>query len=157
MNLNATLIGQAIAFIIFIILCMKYIWPPIISAIEKRQKEIADGIACAEQAKNTLKSAQIKAIEELKHAQEKALLIINQAKDQSTSILEEVKIEAEKERRRILQLAQVEIEVMHSHLRNDLQKEVAKLVIDSTEKIIEHSINEHLDGKIIDKLITKKL
>ncbi|WWP00306.1 MAG: F0F1 ATP synthase subunit B [Candidatus Dasytiphilus stammeri] len=157
MNLNATLIGQAVAFIIFIILCMKYIWPPIISAIEKRQKEIADGIACAEQAKKTLKNAQIKALEEFKHAHEKALLIINQAKNQRTNILEEVKLEAEKERRRIIQLAQLEIEVMHSHLRNDLQKEVAKLVIDGTEKIIEYSINEHLDRKIIDKLIAKKL
>ncbi|WWO95504.1 MAG: F0F1 ATP synthase subunit B [Candidatus Dasytiphilus stammeri] len=157
MNLNATLIGQAIAFLIFIILCMKYIWPPIISAINQRQKEIIDGIACAEEAKNTLKKAQIQAREQFKQAQEQALLIITQSKNQSTNILENVKIESEKERRRILQLAKVEIELMHSHLYNKLQKQVAKLVIDGVEKIIEHSIDEHLDRKIINKLISNKL
>ncbi|WWO99525.1 MAG: F0F1 ATP synthase subunit B [Candidatus Dasytiphilus stammeri] len=155
MNLNATLIGQAVAFLIFIRLCMKYIWPPIISAIEKRQKEIADGIVYAEQAKKTLKNAQIQATEEFKKAQEKALLILNQAKNKSASILENVKIESEKERRRIIQLAKAEIEVMHYNLYNDLQKKVAKLVIDGAEKIIEHSVDEKLDSKIRDQLITK--
>ncbi|WWO98902.1 MAG: F0F1 ATP synthase subunit B [Candidatus Dasytiphilus stammeri] len=155
MNLNATLIGQAIAFLIFVMLCMKYIWPPIITAIEKRQKEIADGLDCAEQAKKTLTIAQIQANQELKKSKEKALLIINQAKKQSASILQEVQIEAEKERRRILQLAKVEIESMHSYLRNELRKTVAQLVIDGTEKILENSIDEDLNRKIIDQIITK--
>jgi len=60
-NLNATILGQAIAFVLFVLFCMKYVWPPIINAIEKRQKEIADGLAFAENAKKDFELAQVNA------------------------------------------------------------------------------------------------
>lgn len=66
MNINATILGQAIAFILFVAFCMKYVWPPIMAAIEKRQKEIAEGLASAERAKKDLDLAQANATDQLK-------------------------------------------------------------------------------------------
>lgn len=78
MNINATILGQAIAFILFVAFCMKYVWPPIMAAIEKRQKEIAEGLASAERAKKDLDLAQANATDQLKKAKEDAQVIIEQ-------------------------------------------------------------------------------
>lgn len=72
MNLNATILGQAIAFVLFVWFCMKYVWPPIMAAIEKRQKEIADGLSSAERAKKNLELAQTDATDRLKKAKAEA-------------------------------------------------------------------------------------
>lgn len=79
MNMNATILGRAIAFILFVWFCMKYVWPPLMAAIEKRQKEIADGLASAERAKKDLDLAQANATDQLKKAKAEAQVIIEQA------------------------------------------------------------------------------
>lgn len=79
MNLNATILGQAIAFILFVWFCMKYVWPPLMAAIEKRQKEIADGLASAERAHKDLDLAKASATDQLKKAKAEAQVIIEQA------------------------------------------------------------------------------
>jgi len=71
-NLNATILGQAIAFVLFVLFCMKYVWPPIMAAIEKRQKEIADGLSSAERAKKDLDLAQANATDQMKKAKAEA-------------------------------------------------------------------------------------
>lgn len=71
MNMNATILGRAIAFILFVWFCMKYVWPPLMAAIEKRQKEIADGLASAERAKKDLDLAQANATDQLKKRKRK--------------------------------------------------------------------------------------
>ncbi|RAT73660.1 F0F1 ATP synthase subunit B, partial [Lonsdalea populi] len=109
MNINATILGQAIAFVLFVLFCMKYIWPPIMAAIEKRQKEIADGLSSAERAKNDLNLAQANATDQLKKAKADAQVIIEQANKQRAQILEEAKVEAETERNKIVAQAQAEI------------------------------------------------
>ncbi len=82
MNLNATILGQAIAFILFVAFCMKYVWPPIMAAIEKRQKEVADGLASAERAKKDLDLAQATATDQLKKKRKKMLrLSLNRRTD----------------------------------------------------------------------------
>jgi len=78
-NMNATILGQAIAFVIFVWFCMKYVWPPLMAAIEKRQKEISDGLASAERAKKDLDLAQANATDQLKKAKAEAQVIIEQA------------------------------------------------------------------------------
>ncbi|WWP02719.1 MAG: F0F1 ATP synthase subunit B [Candidatus Dasytiphilus stammeri] len=156
MNFNATIIGQSIAFVIFVILCMKYIWPPIVNIIDNRQKEIANGIFNAEKAKKILKLSEKEAAYKLKQAHEQALIIINKAKIQHDKIIESVKLEADKERKKILNLAQLEIEATSQRLREDLRKKVSAIAMAAAEKIIENSIND-LDqqNKILEKIIAE--
>ncbi len=77
MNLNATILGQAIAFVLFVLFCMKYVWPPLMAAIEKRQKEIADGLASAERAHKDLDLAKASATDQLKKAKAEAQVIMS--------------------------------------------------------------------------------
>ena len=79
MNLNATILGQAIAFVLIVLFCMKYVWPPLMAAIEKRQKEIADGLASAERAHKDLDLAKASATDQLKKAKAEAQVIIEQS------------------------------------------------------------------------------
>ncbi|MEX9246915.1 F0F1 ATP synthase subunit B, partial [Salmonella enterica] len=102
MNLNATILGQAIAFILFVWFCMKYVWPPLMAAIEKRQKEIADGLASAERAHKDLDLAKASATDQLKKAKAEAQVIIEQANKRRAQILDEAKTEAEQERTKIV-------------------------------------------------------
>ncbi|EBS5739732.1 F0F1 ATP synthase subunit B, partial [Salmonella enterica subsp. enterica serovar Eastbourne] len=94
MNLNATILGQAIAFVLFVLFCMKYVWPPIMAAIEKRQKEIADGLSSAERAKKDLDLAQANATDQMKKAKAEASALIDQANKQRAQIIDEAKAEA---------------------------------------------------------------
>lgn len=105
MNLNATILGRAIAFVLFVLFCMKYVWPPLMAAIEKRQKEIADGLASAERAHKDLDLAKASATDQLKKRKWKPV-IIEQANKRRSQILDEAKAEAEQERTKIVARAQ---------------------------------------------------
>lgn len=87
MNINATLLGQAIAFFIFVVFCMKYVWPPLMAAIEARQKAIADGLSSAERAKKDLDLAKANATDQLKEAKLQAAEIIEQANKDRKSVV----------------------------------------------------------------------
>ncbi|WWO99216.1 MAG: F0F1 ATP synthase subunit B [Candidatus Dasytiphilus stammeri] len=155
MNLNITIIGQGLAFIIFVLFCMKYIWPPIIGIIEDRQKEIADGIAFTEQANKKLELAKAQANEQLIQAQNQALIIIKQAELQRFKIIETAQMEAKNERLKILTLTQGEIEAQYQILSYELRQKLAKLVVAGVEKILEHSVNQEIDHNIIEKIIAE--
>ena len=120
MNLNATILGQAIAFVLFVLFCMKYVWPPLMAAIEKRQKEIADGLASAERAHKDLDLAKASATDQLKKAKAEAQVIIEQANKRRSQILDEAKAEAEQERTKIVAQAQAEIEAERKRAREEL-------------------------------------
>ena len=153
MNLNATILGQAIAFVLFVLFCMKYVWPPIMAAIEKRQKEIADGLSSAERAKKDLDLAKADAGEQL--AKAKAQAIIESANKQRTQMIEEAKAEAEQERSKIVAQAQSELEAERKRAREELRKQVAMLAIAGAEKIIERSVDEAANSDIVDKLVAE--
>ncbi|MFP1723678.1 F0F1 ATP synthase subunit B [Lonsdalea quercina] len=155
MNINATILGQAIAFVLFVLFCMKFIWPPIMAAIEKRQKEIADGLSSAERAKNDLNLAQANATDQLKKAKADAQVIIEQANKQRAQILEEAKVEAETERNKIVAQAQAEIDAERKRAREELRKQVASLAIAGAERIIERSVDEAANSDIVDKLVAE--
>ena len=110
MNINATLIGQAIAFGIFIAFCMKYVWPPIMQALEERTKKIADGLAAAERGRHEQELAEKRAQQVISEAKEQANEIISQAQRRSNEIVDESKDTARVEGERILTSAQAEIE-----------------------------------------------
>ena len=155
MNLNATILGQAIAFVLFVLFCMKYVWPPLIAAIEKRQKEIADGLSSAERAKKDLDLAQASANDQLKKAKADAQVIIEQANKRRAQILDDVKAEAEQERAKIVAQAQAEIDAERSRVREELRKQVALLALAGAEKIIERSVDEAANSDIVDKLVAE--
>ncbi|AEW44197.1 ATP synthase B chain [Serratia symbiotica str. 'Cinara cedri'] len=155
MNLNATIFGQAIAFFIFVWFCMKYIWPPIMGAIEKRQKEITNSLASAERAKKYLDLAQIDANQYLEAAKLEARELIKEANKHKIQIINAAKVEAEQERKKIMTQAQIEIEVEFKRANEKLRKQVLKLALSGAEKIIECSIDEVVNSNIIDKLVAE--
>ena len=110
MNINFTLIAQAIAFAILIWFTVKYVWPPLLSAIETRQKEIADGLAAAQEGKASLEVAAKKTTQQLNEAKQKASEIISQAEKRASEILEEAKHQAKTEGDRIILGAKAEID-----------------------------------------------
>ena len=155
MNLNATILGQAIAFAFFVVFCMKYVWPSVIAAIEKRQKDIADGLSYAERAKKELDLAQVNANDNLNSAKAQAQAIIELAGKRKAQILDEAKAEAERERQKIVAQAQAEIDTACKRAREELRKQIAMLAIAGAEKIIERSVDEELSRDIVDKLVAQ--
>lgn len=155
MNINATILGQAIAFIIFVLFCMKFIWPRLITAIEKRQQEIADGLSHAERAKKDLELARVNATDQLRKAKADAQAVIDQANKLRIQIIEEAKVQAEAERSKIIAHAHSEIEVERRRVREELRKQVVMLAVAGAEKIIERSVDQAANSDIVDKLVAE--
>lgn len=152
MNMNATLLGQAIAFFFFVVFCMKYVWPPIMEAIEERQKKIADGLAAADRAAKDLNLAQANASDQLKEAKRAASELIEQANKRKAQIVDDAKIEAQAEREKILAQGMAEIEAERNRARDELRKQVATLAVIGAEKIIGRSIDMEAQTDILNKL-----
>lgn len=150
--MNATLIGQSIAFIIFVWFCMKYVWPPLLAAIEERQKAIADGLASAERATNDLKLAQEAATDKLAEAKAQAAEIIEQANKRSAQMIEEAKNDAIVARDKIIAQGEAEIEAERNRAKEQLRSQVAVLAVAGAEKIIERTIDIDAHKEIVDKL-----
>ncbi|UGA54797.1 F0F1 ATP synthase subunit B [Vibrio sp. VB16] len=155
MNMNATLLGQAIAFFLFVVFCMKYVWPPIIEAIEERQNKIADGLSAAERAAKDLNLAQANASEQLKEAKRTATEVIDSANKRKAQIIDEAREEAQAERQKILTQADAEIEAERNRAKDDLRKQVATLALAGAEKILERSIDKDAHKDILDNITAK--
>jgi F-type H+-transporting ATPase subunit b len=141
MNINATLIAQAIMFIIFVWFCMKFVWPPIMTALAKRQKQIADGLAAADRGKHELELAAKKASKELHAAKEKASDIIAQADKRASEIVDEAKTNAKTEGDRIIAGAKAEIEQEVNRAKEGLRQQVSALAVAGAEKILRKEID----------------
>ncbi len=152
MNINATLFGQAIAFVMFVVFCMKYVWPPIMQAIEERQKKIADGLMAAERAEKDLSLAQINAAEQLEEAKREAAKIIDQANKRKAQLIDEARSEANVERLNILNQGKSELEAERNRLRDELRKQVALLAVAGAQKILERSIDAEAHKDILQKV-----
>jgi F-type H+-transporting ATPase subunit b len=155
MNINATLIGELIAFVVFVIFCMKFVWPPIMGAIEDRQKVIADGLAASERAAKDLELAQDNAKAQLKEAKAQAAEIVEGAKKRETQMIEEAAGKAIAERDKIIASGHAEIESERHRAREELRKQVAVLAVAGAEKILERSIDAAAHSDILDKLVAE--
>lgn len=155
MNLNATLLGQAIAFVLFVLFCMKYVWPPLLAAIEARQQLIAEGLAAAEEAKKALKLAQSEGAVQLLKAKNQAQVIIDQANRQRTQILEEAKIKAQRERNKILAQARVDAEQICKREHEVLRQQFGQLVVLATEKLIHRTLDSDTSQQIMEQLVAE--
>ncbi|WP_341502562.1 F0F1 ATP synthase subunit B [Gallaecimonas sp. GXIMD4217] len=155
MNINATLLGQLVSFIIFVWFCMKFVWPPLIQAIEERQKKIADGLASADRAEKDLELAQAKAADTMKEAKTDASAIIEQANKRKAQIIEEAQTEAQAEKAKIIAAGHAEVEAERVRAQEELRKQVAALAIAGAEKILERSIDEAAHRDILDKIVAE--
>lgn len=152
MNINLTLIGQAIAFFIFVIFCMKYVWPPIMTALQERQKKIADGLAASDRAARDLELAQEKAAQELREAKQEAASLIEQANKRANQIVEASKDDARKEGQKLIEQAKAEIEQERNQAREALRAEIAAIAIAGAEKILETSVDADKHSEMLNKL-----
>ncbi|XBC37680.1 MAG: F0F1 ATP synthase subunit B [Buchnera aphidicola (Meitanaphis elongallis)] len=155
MNLNATILGQAISFFLFVFFCMRYIWPPIIFTINNRQKKISDSMLYIKDSKKKLESYQKKINDEIYITKKKAHEIISQAKYKRTLILKQANIQAQEEKKKILEKTQTEIKIAYQNLRHQLIKEISQISVSIAEKIIKNKINDEKTKHIIDNLIKK--
>ncbi|MCP3664545.1 MAG: F0F1 ATP synthase subunit B [Gammaproteobacteria bacterium] len=152
MNINLTLIGQLISFAIFVWFTMKYVWTPIMGALETRRKEIADGLAAAERGQHEQELAKERVVEVLQEAKSQAAEIVAQAQKRATEIVDEAKDGARTEGDRILTAAQAEIEQETNRAREHLREKVAVLAIAGAEKILRKEINADGHKEIVDNL-----
>jgi F-type H+-transporting ATPase subunit b len=155
MDINATLIGQLVAFVVFVLFCMKYVWPPIMGAIEERQKTIADGLAASEKAEKDLALAREEATAKLKEAKAQAAEIIEAAKKREAQMIEEAAVKAQAEKDKILAAGHAEIESERNRAKEELRKQVAVLAVAGAEKILERSIDAAAHSDILDKLVAE--
>ena len=152
MNINFTLIAQAIAFAILIWFTVKYVWPPLLSAIETRQKEIADGLAAAQEGKASLEVAAKKTTQQLNEAKQKASEIISQAEKRASEILEEAKHQAKTEGDRIILGAKAEIDQEVNRAKESLREQVSTLAIAGAEIILSKEIDKKAHSDMLSKL-----
>jgi len=156
MTLNATFIGQFIAFAILIWFSYKFVWPPLVDAIEERQKKIADGLAAAERARKELADADARAAEEIRKARVEASAIADRAQKQAVEIIEKAKQDALAEAARQRAAAEAEIENLSFKARELLRQQVAELAVKGAEKILAREIDAARHRDLLDAL-TKEL
>jgi F-type H+-transporting ATPase subunit b len=150
MNINMTLIGQSITFAIFVWFCMKFVWPPIVSALEARKKQIADGLAAADRGKHELELAAKRASETMHEAKLKASDIIAQAEKRAIQIVEEAKGTAKEEGDRMITSAKAEIEQESHRAREALRSDVAALVVAGASKVLRREINAQAHAELLE-------
>ena len=152
MNINATLIGQAIAFFLFVVFCMKYVWPPILQALEERKAKIADGLAAAEHGKHEQVLAEERAKELLREAKEQAGEIITRADKRAAEIVDESKGDARAEGDRLIVAARAEIEQEINRVKEDLRGQVVAIALEGASKILEREVDESTHAELLNKL-----
>ena len=152
MNFNATFIGQIIVFAIFVVLCAKFVWPPIMAAMQERQKKIADGLDAASRADKALEVAQHDAAKRLREAKAQASELIEQANRRAAAIVDEAKAEAEVEAKRIVTGARSDVDKERNLAREELRSKIAELTIAGAEKILQSEIDQSKHSELLDKL-----
>jgi F-type H+-transporting ATPase subunit b len=151
-NINLTILGQMVSFAIFVWFCARYIWPPIVNAMQEREKKIADGLAAADRATRDLELAQDRAAERLKEAKREAAGIVEQSRRQANSVLDEAKAKALEEAERIKVAAEAEIEREFNRAREELRNKVAMLVVAGAEQILQREVGEAANSELVDSL-----
>jgi F-type H+-transporting ATPase subunit b len=155
MDINATLIAQALAFSILILFTVKFIWPPLMNAIEERQKKIADGLAAADNAKKEVADAKRKEEDIIRDARAKAQEILDRAHSTANQLMDQAKAESAAEKARQLAAAGVEVESLAQHAKSELRGKLAGLVVSGAGKLIKKEIDPNAHKQLIDQLITE--
>jgi F-type H+-transporting ATPase subunit b len=152
MNINLTLIAQALAFALFIWLTAKFIWPVLMRKIEERQKQIADGLAAGERGRQELEAAGKRAHEELTRARDRVGEIIASAEKRDSQMLDEAKAAAKAEADRILAAARADIDQQVARAKEMLREQVASLAVAGAEKILRREVNAQTHSELLNQL-----
>ena len=155
MNFNATLIGQTITFIVFVMFCMKYIWPPLMAALEERNARISEGLAAAERGQKDLEEAKARAGDSLKDAKQQAQEIINQAQKRANEIVDEAKEGAREEADRIKVAATADIDQQVNSAREHLRREVSGIALAGAEQILKREVDAKAHAAVLDELVAQ--
>lgn len=155
MEINATLIGQFITFTLLVWVTMRFIWPPIMKAMEERKAKIAEGLAAAEKGVYELELSQHKSAELLRDAKIQAADILDQANKRAGRIIDEAKERAREEGNRLIILAKTEIEQERETAKQELRKQLATIAISGAEKILQRHIDTSSDHDLLQQLITE--
>jgi F-type H+-transporting ATPase subunit b len=152
MNLNFSLVAQAITFAAFIWFTVKFVWPPMLRAIEARQKTIADGLAAAEEGKRSLETSAKQADAAIKDARSRAQEIIAQAEKRASQMIDEARNAAKEEGNREKAAAKAEIEQEVTRAREQLRDRVASLAVAGAEKILRREVDAKAHGDLLDAI-----
>lgn len=152
MNINLTLFAQGITFFAFIWFTVKFVWPPIVAAIEERRTKIADGLAAADKGARSLEDAQVKIAGMVEEARGQARQILDQAQNRANGLVDEARVGATQERERILQSGQAEVAQQLNRARDELRAQVAGIAVAGAEKILAREIDPRAHQDLLDKL-----
>ena len=151
MSINATLPGLTIAFVIFVAICWKYVWPPIIAIMEEREKRIADGLEAAKKADDSLAEAQLAFDQEINKAKAEAAEILEKANSRASQIVSDATEKAEVEAEKILSSASKNIENDVNKAKEELRQKMSELIIDTSEKILGDEISPEKHQELLKK------
>ena len=151
MNINATLLGQTVAFVIFIAICWKYVWPPIIAIMEEREKRIADGLEAAKKADDSLEEAQLAFDQEMNKAKAESAEILEKANARASQIVNDATSKAEIEAEKILTSASKTIENDVNKAKEELRHKMSELIIETSEKILGEEITPDKHQELLAK------
>lgn len=152
MNINLTIIGQLLAFSVFVWFTMRFVWPPLVNALETRHKKIADGLAAAERSQNEQRLAEERAKELIKEAKQQASEIIAAAQKRANEMVEESKTTAKQEGERIIEAAHADIAQETNRAREELRKKLSGLVISGAEQILAKEIDAKAHNALLKDL-----
>ena len=156
MNFNFTLIGQLLAFILFVWFCMRYVWPPMLQILEEREKEVADGLEAASRGKRELEEANTQRVAIVDEAKKEAADLVSQAGQRANQMVEDAKSQAQEEADRIKTSAKADLEQAAKKAREEIRSEVSALVVSGAEKILGSEIDQEKNAEIIEE-ISKEL
>jgi F-type H+-transporting ATPase subunit b len=155
-NINLTLIGQMVAFLVFVAFCMRYVWPPIMAAMEERQQKIADGLAAADRASHDLELAQKEAVDRLAEAKKEASGIVDSANKRAATVIDEAKATAVVEADRVKELANAEVEREKAQAKEQLMSQVSALAIAGAEKVLAAEIDADKHADLLKQLVEEQ-
>ena len=151
MNINATLLAQAVVMIVFVAICWRYIYPPILSVMQEREKKISDGLEAAKKADDSLEEAQLAFDQEMNKAKAEAAEILEKANLRASQIVNDATAKAESEAEKILSSASKTIENDVNKAKEELRQKMSELIIDTSEKILGDEISPEKHQELLKK------
>ena len=155
MNINGTLVAQAIVFALLVLFTMKFVWPPIAAALDERASKIADGLAAADKARSELSSANKRVEDELAKSRSETTARLADAERRGQAIVEEAKSKATEEGNKIIAAAKVEAEQQSIKAREVLREQVAALAVKGAEQILRKEVNAGVHADLLHRLKTE--
>jgi len=151
MNINATLLAQAVVMIVFVAICWKYVYPPILQVMQEREKKISDGLEAAKKADDSLEEAKLAFDKEMDQAKTEAAEILKKANARASQIVGDASSKAEEEAEKIMTSASMSIENETNKAKEELRQQMSDIIIDTTQKILGDEISPEKHDAILKK------